>query len=66
MAKTIISLRDDKAETIIKEAKKKAIDCGLTFSDATIQLLEKWVNNVLEGLPVHERNHRRCNCVQDI
>ena len=45
MAKTIISLRDDKAETIIKEAKKKAIDCDLTFSDATIQLLEKWINN---------------------
>jgi len=45
MAKTIISLRDDKAETIIKEAKKKAIDCDLTFSDATIQLLDKWVKN---------------------
>jgi len=45
MAKTIISLRDVKAETIIKEAKKKAIDCDLTFSDATIQLLDKWVKN---------------------
>jgi len=45
MAKTIISLRDVKAETIIKEAKKKAIDCDLTFSDATIQLLDKWVKD---------------------
>jgi len=45
MAKTIISLRDEKAETIIKEAKKKAIDCNLSFSDATIQLLDKWVKN---------------------
>jgi len=45
MGKTIISLKDEKAESIIKEAKKKAIDCNLTFSDATIQLLEKWVSN---------------------
>ena len=51
MAKTIISLRDEKAETIIKEAKKKAIDCDLTFSDATIQLLDKWVKNEVK-LPV--------------
>jgi len=45
MGKTIISLKDEKAESIIKEAKKKAIDCDLTFSDATIQLLDKWVKN---------------------
>jgi hypothetical protein len=45
MSKTIISLKDEKAETIIKEAKKKAIDCNLSFSDATIQLLDKWISN---------------------
>ena len=45
MGKTIISLKDERAESIIKEAKKKAIDSNLTFSDAAIQLLEKWVSN---------------------
>lgn len=48
MSKTIISLKDEKAETIIKEAKKKAIDCNLSFSDATIQLLDKWVSNEIQ------------------
>ena len=53
MSKTIISLKDEKAETIIKEAKKKAIDCNLSFSDAAIQLLDKWVSNEIQ-LPSRE------------
>lgn len=45
MSKSIISLKDEKAISLVKEAKKKAIDCGITFSDATLQLLDKWVKN---------------------
>ncbi len=48
MSKTIISLKDEKAESIIKEAKKKAIDCNLSFSDAAIQLLDKWVSDEIQ------------------
>jgi len=50
MSKTIISLKDEKSEMIIKEAKKKAIDCNISFSDATIQLLDKWVSNEIQLL----------------
>jgi hypothetical protein len=55
MSKTIISLKDEKAETIIKEAKKKAIDCNLSFSDAAIQLLDKWVSDEIQLSPRENR-----------
>ncbi len=55
MGKTIISLRDEKSVSIVKEAKKKAIDCGFSFSDATLQLLEKWVSNEVKLAPKEAR-----------
>ena len=44
MDRAIISISDDKSETTIKEAKKKAIDLGLTFSEVALLLIEKWVS----------------------
>jgi len=43
MSKSIISLKDENAENIVKEAKKKAIDESISFSDAVLKLLNKWV-----------------------
>lgn len=48
MDKVIISTKSDKSQVIIKEAKKKAIDEGITFSVAVLQLLEKWLNNEVQ------------------
>lgn len=45
MDKVIISTKKDNAQQVVKEARKKAIDEGLTFSEAIIRLLEKWINN---------------------
>jgi hypothetical protein len=45
MDKAIISTKSEKSQTIVKEARKKAIDEGISFSDAVILLLEKWVKN---------------------
>ncbi|HRX16822.1 MAG TPA: hypothetical protein P5123_10955 [Spirochaetota bacterium] len=43
MANAIISVKDDKSEYIIKEAKKKCIDEDINFTNATLALLEMWV-----------------------
>lgn len=51
MSKSIISLKDEKSISLVKEAKKKAIDCGISFSDATLQLLDKWVKNEVKLAP---------------
>lgn len=45
MDKVIISTKKDNAQQVVKEARKKAIDEGLTFSDAIIKLLEKWLQD---------------------
>ena len=45
MERTIINAKNAEAQNIIKEARKKAIDEGLTFSETVIRLLEKWINN---------------------
>jgi hypothetical protein len=48
MSKAILSLKDDRAILIVKEAKKKAIDAELSFSDVVLNLLEKWVNGSIQ------------------
>ncbi|MDH7553992.1 MAG: hypothetical protein QHH74_10065 [Spirochaetota bacterium] len=45
MERTIINAKNAEAQNIIKEARKKAIDEGITFSHAVIKLLSKWINN---------------------
>lgn len=45
MDKVIVSTRKKDAQLIVKEARKKAIDEGITFSEAVLKLLEKWVKN---------------------
>ena len=45
MNKAIISLKDSEAVTIVKEAKKKAIDKNISFSEAVLKLLDKWVSD---------------------
>lgn len=44
MGRAIISISGIKAENLVKEAKKKAIDHGLTFSEVALLLLGKWVS----------------------
>ncbi len=44
MDRAIISAKDEKAQSLVKEAKKKAIDLGLTFSDAMLLLIGKWLS----------------------
>jgi len=44
MGRAIISLSDTKSEMLIKEAKKKAIDQGFTFSEIALLLIGKWVS----------------------
>jgi hypothetical protein len=44
MDRAIISISDAKSEKIIKEAKKKAIDLGLSFSEVALLLIGKWVS----------------------
>ncbi len=46
--RAIISTKTETSKHIVKEARKKAIDQGMTFSDAVIRLLEKWVNNEVQ------------------
>jgi len=45
MERAILSVKNAESQRIIKEARKKAIDEGLTFSETGIRLLEKWINN---------------------
>jgi len=42
MGKTVTSVKID--EHVWKEAKKKAIDKGMTFSDLLDEALEAWMN----------------------
>ena len=44
MDRAIISAKDEKAQSLVKEAKMKAIDLGLTFSDAMLLLIGKWLS----------------------
>lgn len=44
MKKTIISVKDVPSEKIVKEAKKKAIDNDVSFSEVVLILLDKWVS----------------------
>ncbi len=44
MDRGIISAKDEKSQTLIREAKKKAIDQGMNFSEAMLLLISKWVN----------------------
>jgi|GEM_PF-2061350 len=44
MSKAIISLKDEQAQYIVKEAKKKSIDAEISFSEVVIKLLEQWVS----------------------
>jgi hypothetical protein len=48
MSKAILSLKDERAILIVKEAKKKAIDAELSFSDVVLHLLEKWVKGGIQ------------------
>lgn len=41
--KISVSIPDDQYETIVKDAKKKAIDEGISLSEAIVNLLELWV-----------------------
>lgn len=43
MDRAIINIKDDEAAKVVKEAKKKAIDTGLTFTEASLALLSLWV-----------------------
>ena len=45
MERAILSVKNAESQHIIKEARKKAIDEGITFSEAVIKLLSKWINN---------------------
>jgi hypothetical protein len=44
MDRAIISAKDEKSQFLIKEAKKKAIDQGLSFSDVMLLLIKKWLS----------------------
>lgn len=48
MTRAIVSIKNELSEKIVKEAKKKAIDQDLSFTDAVLKLLDKWVNNEVE------------------
>ncbi len=45
MDRGIISAKDEQSQTLIREAKKKAIDQGMNFSEAMLQLIQKWVDD---------------------
>ncbi len=45
MERAILSVKNAESQRIIKEARKKAIAEGITFSEAVIKLLPKWINN---------------------
>ena len=40
-----VSMPDELEETLLKDAKKKAIDENVSLSEAIVELLKKWVNN---------------------
>ena len=44
MERAILSVKNAESQRIIKEARKKAIAEGITFSEAVIKLLPKWIN----------------------
>jgi hypothetical protein len=43
MVRAIISLKDKSSENIVKEARKKAIDNNISFTEAVLMLLAKWI-----------------------
>ena len=43
MDRAVINVKDDQAAKVVKDAKKKAIDVGLSFSEASLALLTLWV-----------------------
>ena len=48
MNRAIVSLKDEHSEKIVKEAKKKAIDENISFTEAVLMLLNKWNNGEVE------------------
>ena len=44
MDRAIISTKDEKSQLLVREAKKKAIDQGLSFSEVMLILLGKWLS----------------------
>jgi len=44
MDRAIISAKDEKSQVLVKEAKKKAIDHGFSFSEAMLLLIGKWLS----------------------
>jgi hypothetical protein len=44
MNRSIISVKNQESETIVKEAKKKAIDLRMSFSEIVLILLGKWLS----------------------
>lgn len=56
MDRGIISAKDEQSQTLIREARKKAIDQGMNFSEAMLHLIKKWVNNEVNIKQVQGRN----------
>jgi hypothetical protein len=46
--KISVSIPDEQYETIVKDAKKKAIDEGISLSEAIVNLLELWVKGKVQ------------------
>ena len=44
MDRAIISAKDESSQLLVREAKKKAIDHGLSFSEAMLLLIGKWLS----------------------
>jgi len=44
MDRAIISAKDESSQLLVREAKKKAIDHGLSFSEAMLMLIGKWLS----------------------
>lgn len=56
MDRGIISAKDEQSQTLIREAKKKAIDQGMNFSEAMLQLIQKWVDDEVKIKQVSGRH----------
>ncbi len=56
MDRGIISAKDEQSQTLIREAKKKAIDQGMNFSEAMLHLIQKWVDGEVR---IHQVSGRR-------
>ena len=56
MDRGIISAKDEQSQTLIREAKKKAIDQGMNFSEAMLQLIKKWVDDEVKIKHANGRN----------